>query len=170
MTSFKHNLGSDIISLVRMFAAGYDYLPRFGQEGAQDAMALMAASKDLINEVNDYETSAREAGWKTADMTPGLLVRGVVGQAQAESAMGWREACRKSDLAPCPREVRNVFIVPGWLGKCLHLLGEYVDADYGGLAVWANWREDIDGIMRNAEVLHKRIQEQLPVPDGRSDP
>ena len=100
---------------------------------------------ELAAPIADYEEAARESGWKTADLTPGMVVKETpirferTGDPddQCLTAYNWLEACTLDDIEPYDREVFEHWIVSDWLADKLEAKGEKVDRDFAGLTVWA---------------------------------
>jgi len=108
--------------------------------GDRDLSSLTEQAFELACPVDDYERAARQEGWKTADMTPGMLINETTyGESQpAEAFYGtWEELCERFDIEPYQREVFEHWIVSDWLADKLAEHGEKVDKDFAGLTVWA---------------------------------
>lgn len=121
-----------VSSLVSTLASGYG-----APHVSRDLDDLAEQAMELCSPILDYEDAAREAGWKTADLTPGLLIREFTDRTEAETADSWQEACELSDIEPYEREVFEHWIVSDWLADRLAEKGEKVDKDFAGLTVWA---------------------------------
>jgi hypothetical protein len=164
---------SDILPIVKAVASGFTLIPKWPSPAIEELATLVAQAKDMVAVVEDFEGPARAAGWKTADMTPGMVVKGVVGQAQAESAMGWREACQKDGLEPNHPSVKNCYIVSKRLGEDLKMLGEYVETNFAGKYVWVNWRDNPKQMLVAVVALREKLAQQaaagLPPPRYTQD-
>lgn len=98
---------------------------------------LCSQAAELAAPIPDYEEAAREAGWKTADLTPSMLVREFTDRVEAETANSWQDACDLADIEPYDRDVFEHWIVSEWLADKLEAKGEKVDRDFAGMTIWA---------------------------------
>lgn len=130
-----------VSSLVSTLAAGFGttFNPdHYLGEKTTDLYSLFDQAFELCSPVLDYEEAARQAGWKTADMTLGMLVNDSIldDDGNAFDAEGWQEACELSGVGPYEREIFEHWIVSDWLAEKLEAEGERVDRDFAGLCVW----------------------------------
>lgn len=133
----------NVTMLVKVLASQWDNIKGRSPGESADVLYNMleiAGAHDLMADVNDYESAARQNGWTTADMTPGMLVRGVVGQPQADIAQSWEEACKLDNLVVPTFPIRQVYVVTDNLYAQLALLHERVTV-LCGHKVWANHRD-----------------------------
>lgn len=122
--------------LVHTLANGYGR----GFVGAGDLAELTEQATELFRPLEEWEDAAREAGWKSADTTPGMMVNDneIDENGQAASFEGsWQELCEEHGIEPYEREVYEHWIVSDWFARQLESRGEKVDHDFAGLTVWA---------------------------------
>lgn len=103
----------------------------------RDTCHLADQALELASPVDDWEEAAREYGWITADLTPGMLILEIDGPVAQSTMGGWQSACDLSDIEPYQREVFEHWIVSDWLADKLAEKGEKVDKDFAGMIVWA---------------------------------
>lgn len=133
----------NVTNMVKVLAAMWEHIKNTSPgEGAETLynMLIVAGAHDLMRDVPDFETPARAAGWKTADLTPGLLVRGIAGQPMADIAQSWEEACKIDALSVPTYPIRQVYVVADNLYAQLAILGER-GTELCGHRVWANHRD-----------------------------
>lgn len=130
------------------------------------AIAAMQAT-ELLEPLPDWESAARQAGWITAEMTPGMVVKPVLGQPFAMMANTWKEACRIDDLSPALFPVTRVLATTPKLGAMLELMGERTDTMFGW-RVWADFRDEqkhsyllnhLGSIYQHSEILAMQVDE-----------
>ena len=131
-------------------------------------------AKELMEPLPDYESAARQNGWKTADMTPGLVVKSLLGDAQALAAPTWQQAC-ELDMLDVPKfPCTAVLVTTPILGAMLELWGERIDRSMFGWWMWADFREQqkrryllvsLAEIYVHSEIWRMRISETV----GRHD-
>jgi hypothetical protein len=140
--------------------------PQFEQELAIKAIQC----RELLAPVPDYETAARAAGWKTADLTPGMLVKPITGQAMAAEAPTWKMACEMDSLEAPTVPVLHVYVTTPRLGGMLELMGERIDQDMFGWFMWADFREEqqhkyllkaMGGIYEHSDVWRNAVESYL---------
>lgn len=123
--------------LVSTLARGYAAPLSGHYRGKGDDSAALAElieqAFELSTPVLDSEEAARQAGWRTADLTPGMLVNDSLG----EDAESWQEACATSGIDPYEWEVYEHWAVGASLARDLIAVGEKVDMDFAGVCVWA---------------------------------
>lgn len=103
---------------------------------------LAHRAHELIQPFEDYETPARAAGWLP---DPGDTLRRVYmdttrRNGEDESfyhAANWREACRRSRLAPDLVPVSEHWSVSLWLAERLQEHDARVSLDFAGFNIWA---------------------------------
>jgi len=134
-----------VSSLVSTMAAGAHVTftgarhPAYARTGLEDLQSACEQALELACPVDDWEEPAREAGWVTADLTSGMVIKpgSTDPSGQAWAADGWQEACDQDGLDPYQREVFEHWVVTSYLAAKLQALGEKVDTDFCGLCVWA---------------------------------
>lgn len=106
--------------------------------GPSQLSGLIEQAFELSLPIFDFEEAARQAGWKTADSTPGMLVNDEFADddGQAADAESWQEACAVSGVDPYEREIFEHWAVSKYLAEDLAELGERVDMDFAGMCVW----------------------------------
>lgn len=124
--------------------AGVSGMNQSAIDADPEAWALFNAALDLAMPIDDWEEAARENGWKTADLTPGMLIREFTDRTEAETLLpsrgheyDWEAACQLSEVDPYQREVYEHWIVTDWLADKLEAHGEKVDKDFAGMCIWA---------------------------------
>jgi len=130
----------DATKLVRMLAS----LPLAGN-GPQfeHQLAIMAMQcQELLQDAPDYEAAARTEGWKTADMTHGLLVKPILGEPMADMAVTWKQACDMDKLVVPAVPVQHVYVVTPRLGCMLELCEERINKEMFGWYMWADFRDE----------------------------
>lgn len=101
----------------------------------RDLVDLCEQASDLACQIQDFESTAREAGWELHeekwicenDDEPGTY-------REASTAPA---ACMIDDIEPDDREVYEHWTVTDWFGHKLEDAGEKVDFDFAGMVVWA---------------------------------
>ncbi len=109
-----------------------------GTASRGDLGQFIEQAQELTYPVADYEKAAIQAGWHKSKN--GFMWNGRDGaedQFFASATHDWEALCWNHDLDPIDREVFEHWAVTDWLGARLSALGEKVDADFGGLTVWA---------------------------------
>lgn len=134
-------------SLISTLAAAAYSIPskRHGMvDPIEELGALAEQAAELAAPIDDWEEAARENGWKTADLTPGMLTREFTDRTEAETLLpsrgheyDWEAACQLSEVDPYQREVYEHWIVTDWLADKLIEHGEKVDKDFAGMCIWA---------------------------------
>lgn len=99
-----------------------------------DLAHLCYAAAELASPVFDYESAAREAGWRP-DRTGGG--NAWVHDVHDYLAVDPEDACQKFGVEPHELEVYEHWAVSTWLADKLIAKGERVDTDFAGLNVWA---------------------------------
>jgi hypothetical protein len=98
-------------------------------DDATELACLCYQALELAAPLTDYETAAREAGWRDSDMKrQGLFESGV---------FDWPHACELSSVDPYDRDVFEHWAISDWLADKLEAKGEKVDRDFANLTVWA---------------------------------
>lgn len=137
--------------LVHTLAAGFGCiepahmldLPRFQGAVDENAKALAALTEqafELAAPIDDWEESAREAGW--TKKTYGEAVKwwnpsDDDGSRYCDTESSLRALCEDHDLDPYQLEVFEHWIFSDWLAGKLEAKGEKVDRDFAGMTVWA---------------------------------
>lgn len=123
-----------VSSLVSTLASGYGKITLANEKWSaacrdpgEDTLGLTDQALDLASPVLDYESAAREAGWKL----------GWEGWASPNSFRKHAHAHEIPLLEPHECEVFEHWIVSDWLADKLAEKGEKVDKDFAGLTVWA---------------------------------
>ena len=99
---------------------------------------LLEQAIDLACPIDDWEEAAREAGWvKLKTSGPGVAQFSNSEADTVSSLKTWQELCDEYEINPYQWEVYEHWIVSDWLADQLAALGEKVDKDFAGLAVWA---------------------------------
>lgn len=110
---------------------------------------LCDQAAELAAPIPDYESAAREAGWKVSDSgTQFTNEKDVDADTGLCAAWGdltggnaspddWANLCDAHNIDPYDRDVFEHWIVSDWLADKLEARGEKVDRDFAGLTVWA---------------------------------
>lgn len=98
--------------------------------------SLREQAMELAAPVLDYESAAREAGWRKVAEDAGSEQWQLGDGEDAELAAGAEDACYGSDIEPHECEVYEHWAVSQWLAEKLAAKGERVDTDFAGLNIW----------------------------------
>lgn len=113
----------------------YDGSYSTGAGASKELVGLCEQACDLAAPIDDWEEAAIQAGWKpNPNGNTNWVWKDDLGEIAAES---WQNACEQDDLEPYQREVFEHWLVSDWLADKLEALGEKVDRDFAGLAIWA---------------------------------
>lgn len=129
-----------VSSLVHTLAGAYG-VDVDGRNG-RDLVALAEQAFDLSTPIDDWEETARDAGWKPyGGLETGQWWRdgeaGPDGAVDMIGATSAQDACEQDDIEPYQREVFEHWAVSTWLADKLLERGEKVDKNFGNLCVWA---------------------------------
>lgn len=133
----------EIGSLVRVLASQWDNIKNQSGAGSDENLyntLVIAAAHDVLMPLDDYEAAARMGGWVPAVMSPGMVVRGIVGQPMAKMALGWQAACQQDKLVVPEATIRFVYIVDERMYAHLSLIHERV-TELAGHLIWATARD-----------------------------
>ncbi|WP_293862419.1 hypothetical protein [uncultured Alsobacter sp.] len=151
----QNEVGNCLSMLVHTLANAYGATVANGP--GNDLGDLCEQAMELSTPIPDYEEAARDAGWKSADMTPGMLVNDKLvdeDTGRAESFEGsWQELCEEYRIEPHEREIYEHWAVSSWLADKLESRGERIDRDFAGLIVWGRTTTGqailLDGVIRD---------------------
>ena len=118
------------------------YTPRMRASGCAlydhknpELMTTIAQAWYLAAPVHDYESAAREAGWRPRQTDTGFYnADNALSDFGAES---WQMLCEDNAIEPHDREVYEHWLISDWLADKLEAKGEKVDRDFAGMTIWA---------------------------------
>lgn len=105
---------------------------------ADEIRDLAEQAFELASPVPDYESAAREDGWEGphTDEFGATYFRDGTDE-MTWACRDWESLCAEFDIEPQENEVFEHWIVTEDLADDLETVGEKVDRDFAGLAVWA---------------------------------
>lgn len=113
---------------------------------------LREQAAELASPVLDYESAAREAGWRpNPNGRTSWVWKDEYGH---DCAPSWQDACAADDIEPRELEVYEHWAVSTWLAENLIEQGERVDTDFTG---WNVWARTATGQSISADVVIERI-------------
>lgn len=116
---------------------------------------LIAQADDLLQPIDDYESTARAAGWVPSKQ-PGMVTKG-----DAIAVPCWADACEMDSLEVIVKKPIAVYVVDPQLFAQLSLMQEQrLDQSFMGLPVFATWRNE-DELKEFCATLMERRQQEI---------
>lgn len=114
---------------------------------------LAKQTQELSAPVYDYEAAAREVGWKV-DAQGGIGLQFCINTYLV--AEDWEDACNQTHIEPYQHEILSYWSVSNWFADELLAVGEKVDKQFAGMAVWARTAISPIAVHRICAALNER--------------
>jgi hypothetical protein len=136
----------NVTDLVRELASAY-WPIAVATAAPRNVVTLCERAKALIADRDDWESTARAAGWREepGDTLGRVYFDTTRRNGEDESfyhAADWQEACERMKLEPQALAIQECWSVSEWLADRLEERGERVARDWGGLNIWARSNTD----------------------------